>query len=80
MMFSEALGAVGRDVVGGDLEAAADQIGGHRHAHVAHADEADAFDVGHMPCSVMAGLVPAIHAFVRKQDVDAQHKPALGPA
>jgi hypothetical protein len=25
-------------------------------------------------CSVMAGLVPAIHAFDRDKDVDARHK------
>jgi hypothetical protein len=26
------------------------------------------------PIHVMAGLVPAIHVFVRGQDVDARHK------
>jgi hypothetical protein len=34
------------------------------------------------PAFVMAGLVPAIHAFNLEvhQDVDARHKLALGPA
>jgi hypothetical protein len=30
--------------------------------------------------AVMAGLVPAIHALTAKEDVDARHKLALGPA
>src|SRR5262245_2698321 len=36
-------------------------------------DMTDSF-VKHHPIYVMAGLVPAIHVFIHKQDVDARHK------
>jgi hypothetical protein len=63
VLLGEVLRPFGRDIVRRHRVAGADQIGRHRHPHVAHADEADACDVAHVGFllrsrMIMAGRLP----------------------